>query len=368
MSVKVLELCLSPNKGGLELYFAKICNELQNRVDVLSVISPDSKLSALIQTKSLTLLKKVHYLPLFAARKLARIIDEYDIDIIHLHWNKDLTLAVLAKGLSKRKPKLVITRHMKFPSRKDGLLHRFLYKNTDVIMAISQTMADDLNRFIPADVRPEIVVNYLGIDAVTIFNEQDIQQTRSIYDPNDQCFLIALVGRIAYEKGHDFLLEALKIAKAKGLPFKVLVVGHPMEERYLDDLKIKVADLDLQNDMLFLGFVDEPRRLMQACDVLVLPTIEETFGLVLIEAMSVGTVVVGSNRGGVPEIIDDKRTGLLFESCDSQSLFKALEYLYLNPKQAEVYADAAKLKVEEKFSADKHLQSLVKTLKEVAND
>jgi len=100
--MKILELCLSPNKGGLELYFADICNALMPYMQVLSVISPKSKLSSLIQADKTVLAKKVHYAPLWAARKLAHIIDEQAVDMIHLHWNKDLTLAVLAKLLSKR--------------------------------------------------------------------------------------------------------------------------------------------------------------------------------------------------------------------------------------------------------------------------
>ncbi len=364
---KVLELCLSPNKGGLELYFADICNALRHEMPVLSVISPDSKLKTLIQTKKVELGKKIHYLPLFAAKKMANTIDEQAIDIVHLHWGKDLTLAVLAKLFSKRKPKLVITRHMKFPAMKDSLLHRFLYKYIDHMIAITKTMAHDLQRFIPEDVRPDISLNYLGIDTEVAFTKQEVEKTRALYDPDNNHFLITLVGRIAFEKGHEFLLQALHIAKAKKLPFKVLVVGHPMEQSYLQTLKAQVKSLGLHDDMLFLDFVDEPRCLMQACDVLVLPTIEETFGLVLIESMSVGTPVIGSNRGGVPEIIDDKQTGLLFESCDSQSLFEALEILYLNPEQAKAYADAAKRKVKEKFDSQTHMQTLVNTLKEVAH-
>lgn len=365
--MKVLELCLSPNKGGLELYFAGICNALMPYMQVVSVIAPDSQLQPLLTSEAMVLLRIVHYAPLLAAKKLAQIIDEQDVDIIHLHWNKDLTLAVLAKLFSKRKPKLVITRHMKFPAMKDGIFHRFLYKHTDHIMAITQTMAADLQRFIPEDVRPNISVNYLGIDGKPAFEDADVKQLRALYDAHDEYFLIALVGRIDADKGHDLVLEALSLAKAKGLPFKVLVVGHPMQESYLQGLKQRVAAQDLEEEVLFLGFVDEPRCLMQACDVLILTTIEETFGLVLIEAMSVGTPVIGSNRGGVPEIIEHQQTGLLFESCNQKSLLSALEYLYQHPEQGKRFAKQASVKVQDTFSADKHVKTLVTTLKELAH-
>ena len=358
---------MSPHQGGLELYVADISKRLSSVMDVCCVVGKDSKIAPLMQALDvITLSKFSHYMPFLAAKKLARLIDEREIDVVHVHWNHDLTLAVLAKLFSHRKPKLILTRHMKFPSRKDSFFHRFLYRNIDHIMAITQTMADDLKRFIPDDVRPDISVNYLGIEPLPDADVALIQQRRKAYDPEENHFLIALVGRIAFEKGHEFLLEALKIAKVKGLPFKALVVGHPMQESYSNSLKQKVKDAGLQEHMIFTGFVDEPRCVMQACDVLVLPTIEETFGLVLIEAMSVGVPVIGSNRGGVPEIISHKETGLLFESCDSQSLFDALYQLYSKPEVAKQYVEAAKASVDTRFHMDRHMQQLLACLEGVA--
>ena len=366
--IKVLELCLSPHQGGLELYVADISQRLSSVMDVCCVVGKDSKIAPLMQPLAvITLPKLSHYMPLFAAKKLASLMDEREIDVVHMHWNHDLTLAVLAKLFSHRKLKLILTRHMKFPSRKNSFFHRFLYRNIDHIMAITQTMAFDLKRFIPDDVRPNISVNYLGIEPLPDVDRALIQQRRKGYDPEGNQFLIALVGRIAFEKGHEFLLEALKIAKGQGLPFKALVVGHPMQESYLTSLKQKVNDAGLQEHMIFTGFVDEPRCVMQACDVLVLPTIEETFGLVLIEAMSVGLPVIGSNRGGVPEIINHEETGLLFESCDSQSLFDALYQIYSKPDVAKQYAAKAKASAHTQFHMDRHMQQLVACLEEVGH-
>ncbi|MDQ7005528.1 MAG: glycosyltransferase family 4 protein [Ghiorsea sp.] len=366
--LKVMELCCSPNKGGLELYYADICNTLHDECDVLQVVGQGSQIAPLLKQKPVISIKKTaRYLPLFAALKLANVIDKHGIEIIHLHWNHDLTLVVLAKIFSKNKPKIMLTRHMQFPSRKDSVFHRFLYKNIDHIMAITQTMAKDLKRFIPEDVQPTISVNYLGVSPAKQADKQVIQQRRTQYDADGSHFLIALVGRIDYDKGHEFLLAALKIAKDKGLPFKALIVGHPMQESYLERLKQKVVDAGLEQQMVFTGFVDNPKELMQACDVLILPTIEETFGLVLIEAMSVGIPVIGSNRGGVPEIISHQKTGLLFESTDAQSLFDALNVLYQSPETALRYADKGLDVVQDKFDKQEHLNRLLQTLREVVD-
>ena len=365
--MKLLELCCSPSKGGLELYFANISNELQSHFDLVNVVAVDSAVCNLLEENRpvLTIHKKVHYFPLLSAIKLSKLIDEYGVDVLHLHWNKDLTVAVFAKLFSQRKPKIVLTRHMQFPSKKDGMLHRFLYKNINHIIAVTNTMAHDLTRFIPEEVRPEISVNYLGIDTIEHASAEVIAEKRATYDPMQQLFLIGLFGRIDPYKGHDLFIDALIQAKVENKPFKGLIVGHPMDESYLDALKQRVLDNQLEEYVVFTGFVDNPRALMQACDTVILATVEETFGLVLIEAMSVGVPVIGSNRGGVPEIIDHQKTGLLFESEDSGALYQALDSMYQNPEQAKLFASHALETVSSKFSGKGHLDRLVSQLQAV---
>ncbi len=364
----LLELCTSPAKGGLELYYANISNQLQEYFHVVNVISSHSQVEANIGTAHpvLKLNKKAHYFPIIAALKLAKIIDDYGIHVVHMHWNKDLTLLVLAKLLSKSRPKIVLTRHMQFPARKDSFFHRFLYQHIDHIIAITKTMENDLKRFIPQDVQPEISVNYLGIQPLQPSAAEVVKQVRKPYDPDSNKFLIGLFGRIDPYKGPDLLIDALVMAKQQQLPFKALIVGHAMTESYLESLKKRVSQHQLEDYLIFTGFVENPRELMQACDTVILTTIEETFGLVLIEAMSMGVPVIGSNRGGVPEIIEHQQTGLLFESGDSQELFKALLFLYQHPVIAQDYAKKALATVQVKFSAQRHLDRLVKCLTELS--
>lgn len=362
-----MEICSSPGKGGLELYFATISNRVSHFFDVVPVIAErnqiEDKIDASLHTVKFG--SRIHYFPLLTALKLAKLIDKQGVQVIHMHWNKDLTLAVLAKLISKSKPKLILMRHMQFPSKKDGLFHRFLYKNVDHIIAITHTMENDFKRFIPSDVIPEISVNYLGVEPIAREEEVVVQQRRKEYDPEGNLFLIGLVGRIDPYKGQDLLLDAMILAKEKQLPFKALIVGHAMKEEYLEALKQRVADSGLEGYIEFTGFVNSPRTLMQACDAIVLTTIEETFGLVLIEAMSVGVPVIGSDRGGVPEIIDHKRTGLLFKSGDSVALFEALSFLHQNPNQAKDFAKKALTVAQDKFSAEQHLNRMVQCLHNV---
>ena len=97
---------------------------------------------------------------------------------------------------------------------------------------------------------------------------------------------------------------------------------------------------------------------MQLCDCIALTTVNEAFGLVLPEAMRAGIAVIGSNNGGVPEIIDHKETGLLFESQNENSLYQQIRYFYENSALKEKIATQGKEKADQMFDDNKHFQTL----------
>ena len=107
---------------------------------------------------------------------------------------------------------------------------------------------------------------------------------------------------------------------------------------------------------------------MQICDCLCLTTYEETFGLVLPEAMRAGIAVIGSDRGGVPEIIDHRETGLLFTSKDETSLYQQIIYYRDNPESRHMIAEKGKQKADSMFDNDEHFNKLAKTLEAVLTD
>ena len=112
MNKNLLELCLSPDLGGLELYMVRAAKALGESMNVISVIGEKTKLRQYYEDTqhSFQQIKRNRSFSFSAARKLAKIIDKNDIDVIHMHWTKDLPIAVMAKVLSKKKPKLIQTR------------------------------------------------------------------------------------------------------------------------------------------------------------------------------------------------------------------------------------------------------------------
>ncbi|MBT8118490.1 MAG: glycosyltransferase family 4 protein, partial [Gammaproteobacteria bacterium] len=108
-----------------------------------------------------------------------------------------------------------------------------------------------------------------------------------------------------------------------------------------------------------------PQQLMQICDCICLTTYEETFGLVLPEAMRAGVAVIGSDKGGVPEIIAHQKTGLLFESENAESLYQQIAQLYDDPAMKQRLASEGRKKADSTFDNDLHFDKLENILSDV---
>jgi glycosyltransferase involved in cell wall biosynthesis len=328
---------------------------LGKKESCVAVINETGKLKGQFEKESLpyTTLKRHNMLLLWSsARQFAHFIDQEEIDLIHVHWTKDLPIAVMAKLLSKRKPAIVQTRHMRMTRFKDDVYHRFLYKNIDLIIAITQQVQKQLKKFIPNDIRPKVELLYSGAEVPTQLGIEEKRSQRRRWELGD-AFTVGIVGRIEKTKGQHLVLGAVKQLFDEGIDTKALIVGHAMDEEYLTQLKEQYASVGI-----FTGFTKEAQSMMQLCDVIVLATDNETFGLVLVEAMMSGVCVVASDSGGPLEIIDDGITGLLFKTSDQSDLTDILRVLAHHPHRRIAFSTAAKHKAMESFEANKQFEQL----------
>lgn len=355
---KVLELCLSPDLGGLEIYMHRCSQALAaHGHNVVPVIACSARLERRFaeQGGEAWTLKTGGRFSLLTAWRLARLIDQQNIDLVHFHWTKDMPIAVLATRLSRRRPKLVQSRHMTMTRFKSDPFHRFLYRHIDHILCVTQAVAEQIHTFIPADIRPATTVLYPGADEIAPLAEEDRQILRQQLGGEDT-FLIGLVGRINAAKGQHLLIEAMRQLAPRHANVHALIVGHAMREEYLEELKQMVEDYGLEQRIRFLGFTDRPHAFMQACDLMLTTSRNETFGLVTVEAMRCGTAVIGANSGGPLEIIENGQDGLLFESGNPASLAEQIERLYSDRALRQQLAAAGREKAARRFDNAKHFQ------------
>jgi glycosyltransferase involved in cell wall biosynthesis len=217
---------------------------------------------------------------------------------------------------------------------KDDFYHRFLYKNIDMILAVTQQVKEQIEKFIPSEIRPKVETLYIGAQQPVIISDEEKNDRREQLGLGTS-FTVGIVGRIEKAKGQHLVLEAVRKMSKEGIDAKSLIVGHAMDERYSEQLQDEYRD-----SSIFTGFTREAQTLMQLCDVMVLATDNETFGLVLIEAMMCDVCVVASDSGGPLEIIDDGVNGVLFKTFDNDDLMMKLALLQKESGLRRKYAKA----------------------------
>jgi colanic acid/amylovoran biosynthesis glycosyltransferase len=169
------------------------------------------------------------------------------------------------------------------------------------------------------------------------------------------CPVVLAVGRLVAMKGFSYLLEACRLLKDKGIPFMCLIVGDGEEK---DRLIGKAASLGVGDVVTFLGGLQEQRvrELLQEASIFVLPSIITDDGrrdgipVSIMEAMAVELPVVSTKIVGIPELVEDKKEGLLVEQKDPVGLASALEFLIINSVVRDEMGKQARLKVLREFN------------------
>jgi len=363
--MRIIILCLSPSRGGLELYALEEIRKLQNKGhQCMAVVSENSYLAEALSKENIPVaLVRVWFtnLPLIAAIRLAKHIEEFNADIVHIHWGQDLYLAGLAKAKSRIKVSLVYTRHMNYTREKKDIYHRWFYERVDLLLVGTHLLQQLAIQYLP--VKPDnIKLLYIGVDKPlnkqldchAFYNDQFIKRKLNI----------AVFGRVEHGKGQHVMVRSIKELVAEDYDISLVLVGHTMDQKYQQELESLISNNKLNDRIQFKGFVDNVADSMKCFDVIALTTLCETFGLVLVEAMRAGVAVVGTNAGGVPEIIEDAQSGLLIEPDDIQSTKQALIRLYNNPALLTELAEKGRQRADNLFDSSKHFDQLEQILQD----
>lgn len=170
--------------------------------------------------------------------------------------------------------------------------------------------------------------------------------------------LLAIIGSITHRKGHDRLF-AIWPQLIQFLPnLRLLVIGEPSgnieDARYASQLPNR--DHPRIN---FLGMRNDVPNLMKSIDILLVPSRHEGMGLVIVEAMATGKPVIGARTGGIPEVVVDGETGLLFDGDDASQLMSAIERLSLSAELRARMGAAGRRRVEQHFNRPVQMQRVL---------
>jgi len=168
--------------------------------------------------------------------------------------------------------------------------------------------------------------------------------------------LIGIVGNIQRWKGQMTVVEAVHLLKEKYPDLKCLMIGDVSDKtmddiKFHEELKAQIKAYQLEDDVILTGHRNDIANILNALDVFIHASIDpEPYGLVVLEAMSMGKAIIASNEGGPVEMLVDGESGFLVQPADAQELARGLDELLSSPQLRERLGRNARKRMEEKFS------------------
>lgn len=187
-----------------------------------------------------------------------------------------------------------------------------------------------------------------GIDVGRFYIEVDRDELRKKYGFTHEDIILFSAGRLSPQKGQNYLVQAISILERSCSQIKLLIAG---EGELQAKLEKRVCDLGLSSKVTFLGQRNDMALLYQLCDIFVLPSVYEGFGLVVAEAMASRTPVIATRAVNVTNLITDNETGFLVPIMDSVAIAEKVKWVLEHPKVAKDVADAAYKRVKSLFSS-----------------
>jgi glycosyltransferase involved in cell wall biosynthesis len=206
----------------------------------------------------------------------------------------------------------------------------------------------------------KIKVIYMGHTELEL-KDSDAKTARSLPMPSTiKEPILLFVGRLVRRKGLLNLLKAAGELKLRNVGFKLIIVGTGPEENLC---RYQVKELKLERHVIFTGFVDDHtlKELYKASDVVTVPSINEPFGLVVVDAMFAGKPIVASKTGGIPEIVEDRANGLLVDPQNTEAYADALQHFLQHRETSIKIGRVNRIKAAEKFTWKACAQQLSST-------
>ncbi len=289
--------------------------------------------------------------------QLKQIIKLEKIDLVHLHLWNPAGCRYAFSAASWQKIPIMTTEHdpFKLPFIKD-LFKKGNLEKVSKIVAVSENNRQLLMKLYPQQ-KDKMTVIHNGLDTIwwqsqlLRFTDLDRRKIKEeLFLARENTLIIISIAELHERKGLKYLIEAIPVVAAKFPNIKLVIVGEGPERKELEKL---IKKLKIENHATLTGRQKEIPKLLKSSDIFVLPSRREAFGLVVLEAMITGLPVIASNTGGITEIIENGKTGILVEPEDSTKIAAALIDLIAHPEKREKLAIAGHHLVHEKFTAKK---------------
>ena len=276
--------------------------------------------------------------------KMVEVVRKYSLEVLHVHYAiPHAYAAYMAKQMLKEKGldvRVVTTLHGtditlvgSHPTYKSAV--EFSINNSDVVTVVSNNLKETTNKLF--NITKDIKVIYNFIDAKKYDNAQKEECKRiALAKPHERIF--THVSNFRPVKRVEDVVKIFSEVR-KEIPAKLLMIGEGPERAKAENL---VKELNLVDDVFFLGNSTEVAKILCYTDVFLLPSQTESFGLAALEAMAAGSAVISTNTGGLPEVNIHGKTGFLSDLGDVADMAKNAILIAKEAATLEVFKENAK--------------------------
>jgi glycosyltransferase involved in cell wall biosynthesis len=269
-----------------------------------------------------------------------------------IHYNDPAVVGMLA-GRMYGEAGIIMTHHTPELNRNYGwagkMLERFAFAGHTKVIFTSQEDCCTGMKLDGMAKWDKKVIPY-GIDTSLFNDEHHIQD---VYDefgiPHDHQIIVN-VARLVPQKGHKYLIDAAKIVLSVYDKVTLLIVG---DGDLKDQLLLRADNVGISERCVFAGHRSDVPRILNACDIFVMPSLFEGLCMAVMEAFAAGLPVVATPVGGIPSTVIDCETGVLVPLRNANKLAEALIRVLDNPTQADEMGLMGKKRIDTKFSLDK---------------
>lgn len=283
------------------------------------------------------------------ANKIAEVIDDEQLDVLHMHYAiPHAVCAILARDMAKRNVGIVTTLHgtditvLGVDSSLKGAI-RYGIEKSDVVTAVSNSLAKQTMELIAPEKQIETIYNFIDTED---YYPQDVSHLRKVLGIAPEEKVLLHVSNFRKVKRVQDIVKTFSYVR-KQMPCKLVLVGDgPERHPILEQAK----GTDYEQDILFLGKQENVAELYALADLFLLMSEKESFGLVLLEAMACGVPCIGTDIGGIPEVIRHGENGFIVPSGAVEKAALLIVELLNNPEMYAAFRQQALKTVEKTFN------------------
>ena len=300
-----------------------------------------------------------------AAGHLRRLASAYDARLVHANSIRSGLIAGLAASIGGP-PAIVHVRDCMPPGRTADLVRGFLRPRVAEVFANSRYTADN---YADGASRPPVRVVYNAVD-MNRFDPWAVDRShaRTLLGLQPDVLVLGVVSQITPWKAQDDAIRILSAVRADGVDARLLVVGDAKftvgsirydNEVFERSLRRLVSDLRLEESVDFLGDRRDVPEILRALDLVLVPSWEEPFGRIVIEAMAMETPVVATNVGGPREILGGIEAGVLLPPREPERWGREAARLLRDPERRRAMGAHGRAVAAERFTRDAHLAEVL---------